>query len=96
MRAQYVNAEMDLGLKDSEPENFVDYNGNVRDANDIRETLQGSAFWNERLARLEALGIEETCRKMKEGMDRYSRKDLIKDLKLIKRQMGLVIVLANN
>jgi hypothetical protein len=33
---------------------------------------------------------------MKEGMDRYSRKDLIKDLKLIKRQMGLVIVLANN
>jgi hypothetical protein len=29
-------------------------------------------------------------------MDRYSRKDLIKDLKLIKRQMGLVIVLANN
>jgi hypothetical protein len=29
-------------------------------------------------------------------MDLYSRKDLIKDLKLIKRQMGLVIVLANN
>jgi hypothetical protein len=29
-------------------------------------------------------------------MDRYTRKDLIKDLKLIKRQMGLVIVLANN
>lgn len=100
MRAQYVNAEMELGLKDSEAENFVNSNGNVRDANDIRKTLTtyggGSAFWTERLARLEALGIEEICRKMKEGMDRYSRKDLIKDLKLIKRQMGLVIVLANN
>jgi len=100
MRAQYVNAEMDLGLKDSEAENFVDLSGKVKDANEIRNTLTiyggGSAYWTERLARLESIGIEETCRKMKEGMDRYSRKDLIKDLKLIKRQMGLVIVLANN
>ena len=100
MRAQYVNAEMDLGLKGSEAENFVDPSGNVKDANDIRNTLTiyggGSVYWIERLARLESIGIEETCRKMKEGMDRYSRKDLIKDLKLIKRQMGLVIVLANN
>ena len=100
MRAQYVNAEMDLGLKDSEAENFVDLSGKVKDANEIRNTLTiyggGSAYWTERLARLESIGIEETCRKMKEGMDRYTRKDLIKDLKLIKRQMGLVIVLANN
>jgi len=100
MRVHYVNAEMDLGLNESEPDSFVDSSGNVRDANDIRKTLttygRGSVFWTERLARLESLGIEEICRKMKEGMDRYTRKDLIKDLKLIKRQMGLVIVLANN
>ena len=100
MRAQYVNAEMDLGLKDSEAGHFVNDNGNVKDANEIRKTLTtysgSSAFWTERLGRLESLGIEETCRKMKEGMDRYNRKDLIKDLKLIKRQMGLVIVLTNN
>ena len=100
MRAQYVNAEMDLGLKDSEAGNLVDRAGNVKSAYDVRNNLKSyastSTFWADRLARLEALGLERLCAKMKEGMDRYTRKDLIKDLKLIKRQMGLVIVLANN
>jgi len=97
MRAFYINAELGLGLVDKDAEYLVNQTGDALTAEQVRANLKcysSSDFWVKRLERFESLGIENLCDKMKEGLEKYSRADLIKDLRLIKKQMKVVIEAA--
>jgi len=100
MRAYYIDAEIDLGLGDSVEylAGLVGDNGNMRPFEETRAILTeysvgaGGDYWKQKLIKLEA--ILPRYEEFKAAYEKYTRKDLIKDLKLIKQQMKEVIKLA--
>lgn len=92
MRAYYIAAEADLGLKEHDASYFVGYNGPLT-ADQVRKDLVSykSEWHQKKLAELEANSLETTCAMMKAGWEVYTKKDLVNDLKTIKAQMKVVI-----
>jgi hypothetical protein len=100
MRAYYVDGLHNLGFGDD-----VDYllgtgtYGHVRvlSADEVRVNLnkhaETSEYWKEKLARVDR-NLEERLAKFKDAYELYSRKDLIKDLRLLKQQMKVVAQMA--
>ena len=94
MRGYYINAEFGLGLIDADVDSLLDRDYEVDTADNVRQKLKElavSEYWSKRLGRLETAGIQSLVDKMAWGFARYSRNDLIKDLRLIKKQMKAVI-----
>lgn len=94
MRAYYVDAELGLGLE-GDADYLVNDNGQVRELEDIRKDLKrhNNEYWDKKLANIEK--IAPRFEEFKAAYNAYTRDDLIKDLRLIKKQMKAVIELAS-
>ena len=97
MRAYYVDAAQGFGLDES-ADDVVDNNGKVLSAEQVRATLSEykEEYWVKKLAFLESKNLDQLMPKFAVAYDAYTRKALINDLKLIKKQMKVVIELAGN
>ena len=90
MRAYYVDAELGLGLG-QDAEELINEGGVDR----LRKLAASSdnVYWAKKVARIDAISPEK-LEAFHKAYEAYTRKDLIKDLRLIKKQMKVVIELA--
>lgn len=94
MRAYYVDAEIGLGLG-QDAEFLVNQAGVVKTLDDVRSELKrvasgfSSDYWNAKIAKIEK--VLPRLEEFQKAYDTYTRKHLIKDLRLIKKQMKNVI-----
>lgn len=95
MRAYYVDAETGLGLG-QDAEFLVNQAGVVKTLDDVRSELKrvasgfSSDYWKAKLEKIETVTPLDLTT-FKQLYDAYTRKHLIKDLRLIKKQMKIVI-----
>ena len=91
MRAYYVDAEIGLGLG-QDAEFLVTSNGVIKSLDDVRSELKrlasgfSSDYWN---AKIE--NVLPRLEEFQKAYDAYTRKHLINDLRLLKKQMKIVI-----
>ena len=94
MRAYYVDAEIGLGLG-RDAEFFVTSNGAIKSFDDVRSELKrvasgfSSDYWNDKLNKIEA--VLPRLEEFQKAYEAYTRKHLINDLRLLKKQMKIVI-----
>lgn len=94
MRAYYVDAELGLGLG-QDAEFLVTSNGVIKSLDDVRSELKrlasgfSSDYWNAKLAKIE--NVLPRLEEFQKAYDAYTRKHLINDLRLLKKQMKIVI-----
>jgi len=89
MRAYYVGAELGLGLgRDAE----CLLNDGIENIRKHASAPLGD-YWKQKLAKLEAIPAAK-LEEFNKAYAEYTRKDLIKDLKLIKQQMKVVVEAA--
>jgi hypothetical protein len=94
MRAYYVDAELGLGLG-QDAEFLVTSNGVIKSLDDVRSELKrlasgfSSDYWNAKLAKIE--NVLPRLEEFQKAYEAYTRKHLINDLRLLKKQMKIVI-----
>lgn len=91
MRAYYVDAELGLGLRDNAV--FL-IGGGLEKIRNLATSLK-SEYWKDKVAKIEMIAPERV-EAFYEAYEAYTRRHLIQDLKLIKKQMKVVIELASN
>lgn len=95
MRAYYVDAELDFGLG-RDAEFLVTQTGTIKSLDDVRSELKrvasgfSSDYWNAKIAKIETVTPDDLAL-FTQTYDAYTRKHLINDLRLLKKQMKIVI-----
>jgi hypothetical protein len=81
----------DIGQADNLLSSWI--NPGAADPAYVRKLLASYAgeYWNKLLTELEAAGLEKLCAEMEVGLKEYTKEDLVKDLKEIKKGMKLVL-----
>jgi hypothetical protein len=92
MRVLYIAAENDLSISTFDGDYFI-RNDRVLTADEVRSGMDVTRgdYMRDKRNRYEDVGIELTCNTLKANWDKYTRKDLIKDLRLIKSEMKKII-----
>jgi hypothetical protein len=90
MRAYYLDAELGIGLG-RDAEYLTD--SAIEGVRDLAARNTHHEYWREKLAKLEAVD-EQKVKSFHSAYALYTRKHLIADLRLIKKQMKAVIELA--